>query len=128
FSIRDGEWFTKKIESLGSTKETATKKEKVIVVYESRHKYQLKSMLIFFKLSKSTYFYILKSFKKIDKDASIKDLILEIFKKNKSRYGYRRITLELKNRGFVVNHKKVRRLMNELNIFGIKPKAKYKSY
>lgn len=31
-----------KIESLGSTKETATKKEKVIVVYESRHKYQLK--------------------------------------------------------------------------------------
>ncbi|CRH45736.1 Uncharacterised protein [Chlamydia trachomatis] len=85
-------------------------------------------MLIFFKLSKSTYFYILKSFKKIDKDASIKDLILEIFKKNKSRYGYRRITLELKNRGFVVNHKKVRRLMNELNIFGIKPKAKYKSY
>ncbi|PWC08775.1 IS3 family transposase [Mycoplasmopsis arginini] len=85
-------------------------------------------MLVFFKLSKSTYFYILKSFKKIDKDAPIKDLILEIFKKNKSRYGYRRITLELKNRGFVVNQKKVRRLMNELNIFGIKPKAKYKSY
>ncbi|WP_369991530.1 IS3 family transposase [Mycoplasmopsis arginini] len=97
-------------------------------MYESRHKYQLKSMLVFFKLSKSTYFYILKSFKKIDKDVPIKDLILEIFKKNKSRYGYRRITLELKNRGFVVNHKKVRRLMNELNIFGIKPKAKYKSY
>ncbi|WP_146177184.1 IS3 family transposase [Mycoplasmopsis arginini] len=97
-------------------------------MYESRHKYQLKSMLVFFKLSKSTYFYILKSFKKIDKDAPIKDLILEIFKKNKSRYGYRRITLELKNRGFVVNQKKVRRLMNELNIFGIKPKAKYKSY
>ncbi|VEU81584.1 IS3 family transposase [Mycoplasmopsis arginini] len=118
----------KKLRALVLQRKQQQKKEKVIVVYESRHKYQFKSMLVFFKLSKSTYFYILKSFKKIDKDSPIKDLILEIFKKNKSRYGYRRITLELKNRGFVVNHKKVRRLMNELNIFGIKPKAKYKSY
>ena len=46
----------------------------------------------------------------------------------KSRYGYRRITLELKNRGFVVNHKKVKRIMSSLGIFVIKAKAKYKSY
>ncbi|WP_416389289.1 IS3 family transposase [Mycoplasmopsis arginini] len=63
-------------------------------------------MLVFFKLSKSTYFYILKSFKKIDKDAPIKDLILEIFKKNKSRYGYRRITLELKKQRFCCKSQK----------------------
>lgn len=49
--------------------------------------------------------------------------------KNKERYGYRRITLELNNQGYIVNHKKVYRLMVKL---GLKPlkrnKRKYSSY
>ena len=48
--VRNGKWFIKKIESLGSTKNTATKEEKIRVVYESRHIYQLKKMLNFFKI------------------------------------------------------------------------------
>ena len=39
----------------------------------------------------------------------IKDVIekiKEIYYANKGRYGYRRITLELKNQGFNINHKK----------------------
>lgn len=54
--------------------------------------------------------------------------ITEIFYTHKKRYGYRRITLELKNRGYEVNHKKVKRLMVLLGLYGITPKAKYKSY
>lgn len=65
---------------------------------------------------------------KEDIDKPIKDLIISIFNENKNRYGYRRITLELKNRGYVINHKRVKRLMKVLNLFGIQPKAKYKSY
>ena len=44
--------------------------------------------------------------------------IKEIFINNKEKYGYRRITLELRNQGYNVNHKKVYRIMVKL---GLKP-------
>ena len=48
---------------------------------------------------------------------------------NKKRYGYRRITLELKNQGININHKKVLRLMNKLNLKSImRKRRKYSSY
>lgn len=54
--------------------------------------------------------------------------MIDIYYRHKSRYGYRRITLELKNRGYIVNHKKVKRLMSIMGLYAITPKAKYKSY
>ena len=56
------------------------------------------------------------------------DRIKKCFKDHKGRYGYRRITLTLHNEGLSVNHKKVKRLMKVMNLFGSVPKAKYKSY
>ena len=41
-----------------------------------------------------------------------------------SRYGYRRITAELKNRNFIVNRKKVLRLMREDNLLCVKKRFK----
>ena len=81
--------------------ERATRREKIIVIFESRHKYPLNKMLSFFNLAKSTYFYTIKIFDRDDKYKPIKDLITAIFNENKARYGYRRITLELKNRGLI---------------------------
>jgi transposase InsO family protein len=40
------------------------------------------------------------------------------------RYGYRRMTAELRNRGYVVNHKKVLRLMQEDNLLCVKKQFK----
>ena len=97
-------------------------------MYESRHKYPLNKMLEFFKIAKSSYFYTIKTFNRIDPNEELKTQIKTIFEENKSRYGYRRITLELKKRNIIVNHKKVKRIMKELNLFGVQPKAKYKSY
>ena len=37
-------------------------------------------------------------------------MIQTIYDDHKGNYGYRRIHLELRNRGFVINHKKVQRL------------------
>ena len=55
--------------------------------------------------------------------------IISLFYHHKSRYGYRRVTLELANRGIVVNHKKVQRLMNKMGLAGIKRnRRKYSSY
>ena len=47
--------------------------------------------------------------------AAIQQIVLE----NKRRYGYRRVTLELRDRGFAVNHKRVVRLMREDNLLAI---------
>lgn len=85
-------------------------------------------MLKFFEISKSTYFYNINKYEKPDVDLELKNLIKEIFNKHKSRYGYRRITLELRNKGLVINHKRVKRLMSQLGLYGLTPKAKYKSY
>ncbi|HHG8056145.1 TPA: IS3 family transposase, partial [Streptococcus pneumoniae] len=55
--------------------------------------------------------------------------IQTIYNEHKGNYGYRRIHLELRNRGFVVNHKKVQRLMRILGLTArIRCKRKYSSY
>ncbi|VRI35117.1 IS3-Spn1, transposase [Streptococcus pneumoniae] len=59
----------------------------------------------------------------------IKTEIQTIYNEHKGNYGYRRIHLELRNRGFVVNHKKVQRLMRILGLTArIRCKRKYSSY
>ena len=56
------------------------------------------------------------------------DEINEIYKDNKQRYGVRRVYQELLNRGYVINHKKVQRLMHKMRLVGKRPKEKYHSY
>ena len=54
--------------------------------------------------------------------------ITDIFENNKRRYGVRRVHMELANRGFHVNHKRVQRLMHNAGLAGKRPKEKYHSY
>ena len=63
-----------------------------------------------------------------DKYAEVKELIQEIFDEHEGRYGYRRITLQLKNKGIVINHKTVRRLMIEMGLKSLVRMKKYQSY
>lgn len=53
-----------------------------------------------------------------------------MFEKHGGRYGYRRIHAELKAQGYKINHKKVQRIMQELNLRCVKfvRKSRYKSY
>lgn len=66
--------------------------------------------------------------KKENPDQELEELIQSIFDENKGNYGYRRIQLELKNRGFKVNHKKVQRIMNKCGLKGDKFKRKSRKY
>ena len=75
------------------------------------------------KIAKSSYFYEIKTNERIDKDQEIKSKILNIFNTNHKRYGCPRITLELQNRGYKINHKKVQRLMK---VMGLKATTKRK--
>ena len=63
-----------------------------------------------------------------DKYQEIKDNIHDIYHKNQGRYGYRRITLVLRQRGFVINHKTVQRLMRCLGLKSMVRIKKYRSY
>lgn len=56
-------------------------------------------------LARSTYYYQLKQLDQPDKDKDLKDEIQAIYNEHTGNYGYRRIHLELKNRGFVINHR-----------------------
>ena len=63
-----------------------------------------------------------------DKYETIKELIKSIYYKHKGRYGYRRITDELNNRGIIINHKTVLRLMKVLGLKSMIRIKKYNSY
>ncbi len=65
----------------------------------------------------------------MNKYAREKAKIQELFELNKQRYGYRRITELLRQKGIVLNHKTVLKLMKSLNLKGKQRKnGKYHSY
>lgn len=91
--------------------------------------FNLRILLDILNLSRSTYYYHLKRLAQKDKDSNLKETIQDIYAEHKGRYGYRRVHLELKNRGLHVNHKKVQRLMTELGLKArIRAKRRYNSY
>ncbi|WP_438478179.1 IS3 family transposase [Streptococcus pluranimalium] len=80
-------------------------------------------------MPRSTYYYQVKQLDKPDKSKAIKAEIQAIYDEHKGHYGYRRIHMELRNRGFVINHKKVQRLMKAMGQAArIRRKRKYSSY
>ena len=66
--------------------------------------------------------------KQPDKYTELKDVIRQIFHENRGRYGYRRITMELHNRGYHVNHKTVQKLMKQCSLKCEIRRRKYRSY
>ena len=102
---------------------------KTEIVRELITDFSLDILLKAIKLARSTYYYHVKQLDKPDKDQEIKAEIQSIFTEHKGNYGYRRIHLELRNRGYVVNHKRVQRLMKVLGLTArIRRKRKYSSY
>lgn len=89
----------------------------------------MKILLKISGIARATYYFYTNKKDKDLKNQDIIDKIKEIFHANKKRYGHRRITLELKNQGININHKKVLRLMNKSNLQSIaRKRRKYSSY
>lgn len=76
-------------------------------------------------IPRSTYYYWEKRLNRTDKYADVKEAIKKIYHEHKGRYGYRRITKELKKYGFIHDPKTINRLMNEI---GLKCKVRMKKY
>ncbi|WP_079118636.1 IS3 family transposase, partial [Streptococcus pneumoniae] len=104
-------------------------RRKTEIVQELMTEFSLDLLLKSIKLARSTYYYHLKQLDKTDKDQELKAEIQSIFIEHKGNYAYRRIYLELRNRGYLVNHKRVQGLMKVLNLQAkMRQKRKYSSH
>jgi transposase InsO family protein len=97
-------------------------------VHELRHKYPVVALLKVVALPKSVFYYWDKVRQKPDKHAETKQRIKAIFDQHKGRYGYRRIALELRNRGQQLHANTVQRLMQKLDLKSLQRRKKYNSY
>ena len=93
--------------------------------------FRLKDIFLVVGIPEATYHHHVKNFGNEDPDTEFKELISHLFDAFHERYGYKRITKELKKLGHYVNHKKVYRLMKELGLKCVKfmrKSRKYNSY
>ncbi len=79
-------------------------------------------------MARSSFYYHQKALEKKDKYGEVKTLIKQIYHRHRGRFGYRRITLIMKQQGIVINHKTVLRLMKTLGLKSIVRVKKYSSY
>ena len=122
-----GERLPKKLASLGFGRR-ATPAQKTQVVQKLRQRHSLDILLSIAQLPRATFYYHLKRMNSADKYKAVKAEITAIYHENKGRYGYRRITAELRKRKFSLNHKTVQRLMKELGLVCRVRMKKYRSY
>lgn len=78
-------------------------------------------------MARSTFYYH-TSHEKTDQYCEMKKRITAIYNDHKGRYGYRRITMQLKEEGEGINHKTVEKLMKELGLKAKVRKVRYRSY
>ena len=79
-------------------------------------------------MPRATFYYYQKKQRQADKYKTAKAEITTIFHENKGRYGYRRITAELRRRKIFLNHKTVQKLMKQLGLVCHVRMKKYRSY
>ena len=108
--------------------ERATPGEKALVVQKLRQKYSLPHLLEIARLPRATFYYHVKRMGQADKYAAAKAKIETIYHENRGRYGYRRITIALRNKGIFLNHKTVQRLMKQMGLVCRVRAKKYRSY
>ena len=98
------------------------------MIWELRHVHKISLLIEVAGLPRATYYYHAARLNQPDKYSEVKQQITAIFAEHKGRYGYRRITQELRNRGYAINHKTVQRLMKELGLICMVRIKKYRSY
>jgi transposase InsO family protein len=75
------------------------------------------------QVSRAGFYRFLQRRHSGEEDMEVRDAIQRIVLEHRRRYGYRRVTVELRRRGMAVNHKRVLRLMREDNLLGVQRAA-----
>jgi transposase InsO family protein len=75
------------------------------------------------EVSRAGFYRSLQEQQPQQEEMELRTAIQQIFVEHRRRYGYRRVTKELRRRGLVVNRKRVERLMKEDNLLAVQPRA-----
>jgi transposase InsO family protein len=75
------------------------------------------------QVSRAGFYRHLQDRAPAQEEMEVRSLIQAIAVEHRRRYGYRRITAELRRRGMLVNHKRVARMMREDNLLAVQPRA-----
>ena len=75
------------------------------------------------QVSRAGFYRSLQADQPLEEEMAVRTAIQGIAVEHRRRYGYRRITAELRRRGMLVNHKRVVRLMREDNLLAVQPRA-----
>jgi transposase InsO family protein len=74
-------------------------------------------------VSRASFYRWLEPCAPVEEEMEVRAAIQVVALKHRRRYGYRRVTRELRRQGLVVNHKRVARLMREDNLLSVQPRA-----
>jgi transposase InsO family protein len=74
-------------------------------------------------VSRAGFYRFLEQRHPAEEDMEARSQIQRIALEHRRRYGYRRVTAELRRRGLRVNHKRVARLMRSDNLLAVQPKS-----
>ncbi len=75
------------------------------------------------QVSRAGFYRSLQQQQPVQEEMEVRATIQQIVLEHRRRYGYRRVTAELRRRGLLVNHKRVARLMREDNLLAVQPRA-----
>ena len=75
------------------------------------------------QVSRAGFYRSLQDRTPIQEEMEVRSMIQAIAVEHRRRYGYRRITAELRRRGLLVNHKRVARIMREDNLLAVQPRT-----
>jgi putative transposase len=75
------------------------------------------------QVSRAGFYRYLQGGAPTQEDMEVRSTIQAIAVEHRRRYGYRRISAELRRRGMLVNHKRVARIMREDNLLAVQPRA-----
>jgi putative transposase len=74
-------------------------------------------------VSRASFYRSLQERAPVEEDMEVRSVIQQIAVEHRRRYGYRRISAELRRRGMLVNHKRVLRIIREDNLLAVQPRA-----
>jgi putative transposase len=75
------------------------------------------------QVSRASFYRSFQKETPVEEDMEVRSEIQKIVLEHRRRYGYRRVTAELRRRGMSVNHKRVARIMREDNLLAMQPRA-----
>ena len=74
------------------------------------------------QVSRAGFYRYLQEKTPVEEDMELRAAIQQIVLEHRRRYGYRRVSAELRRRGMLANHKRVARIMREDNLLAVQPR------